>query len=87
MVSGLEVTLEPGPKGKGPSIVVQPGVAVRTDGDELVLCEATRVPPCSGRRPCLVALSLVERPAGPTVDGDFERVEESAVVAAAEAVG
>ena len=87
VVSGLEVTLEAGSKGTASSIVVLPGVAVSPAGDELVLCDTVRVLPCSGKRPCFVTISLVERPADSTVDGDFGRIEESAVVVAGHAIG
>ena len=87
IVRGLEVSLQPGQKGEDTTIEVSPGVAVSPEGDELLVCEPVTLDPCSGTSPCWVTVAILERPVGPTVDGDHERIDEAAAVTVTEAIG
>jgi hypothetical protein len=80
IVTGLEVTLEPGQAGGGPVIVVSPGVAIAPDGEELVVCDPVSLDVCVGHAVCYVSLTLAERAVESTVEDEPTRVEESAEV-------
>jgi hypothetical protein len=86
IVRGLAVSLEPGPGGDDPAIVVSPGVAIDPNGEELVVCEPATLDPCQGSRVCYITIALVERPTFVTPDGEASRIEESAEVAVSEDV-
>jgi hypothetical protein len=77
IVRGLEVALENGQAGGGPVIVVSPGVAIASNGEELVVCEPVTIDVCSGPVVCYVTLTLAERSVDPTVEDQPTRVEES----------
>lgn len=79
IVSGLGVGLEPGAPGDDPAVVVSPGVAIAPDGEELVVCQRLTRDLCPGGA-CYVTVALGERPADPTPDGEWSRIEESADV-------
>jgi len=80
IVSGLEVTLEPGQAGGGPAIAVSPGVAIAPDGEELVVCDPVSLDVCVGPAVCYVSLTLAERAVDPMVEEEPTRIEESAQV-------
>jgi hypothetical protein len=81
IVRGLGVSLELGPAGGDPAVVISPGVAISPDGEELVLCEPAPRDVCQGVSACYVTMALIERPSDPTPDGERSRIEESAEVA------
>lgn len=84
IVSGLAVGLEPRPGGDDEMIVVSPGVAIDSNGEELVVCEPAYLDPCKGSSLCYVTVALAERPTNLTPDGEASRVEETAEVAVSE---
>lgn len=80
IVSGLTVGLEPREGGGDPAIVVSAGVAIDSNGEELVICEPATRDVCQGSSVCYVTVALVERPTDPTPDGEASMIEESAEV-------
>ncbi len=86
IVSGLEVSLEPGQPGGGPVVVVSPGVAIGPDGEELLLCEPATSDLCRGKAVCYVTVGLAERPTDVDADGQASRIEEAAEIAVLEDV-
>ncbi len=84
IVEGLAVGLEQRPDGGDSTIVVSPGVAIDSNGEELVVCEPANMDPCRGSSVCYVTIALAERPTSPTPDGESSRIEESAAVAVSE---
>ncbi len=84
IVRGLGVGLEQPPDGGDPAIVVSPGLAIDSNGEELVVCEPAKLDPCKGSSVCYVTVALAERPSNPTPDGESSRIEESAEVAVSE---
>ena len=80
IVSGFGVSLEVG------SIVVEPGVAIDREGEELVLCERTRFDPCPDAGPCYVVVHFVERDVAPDPNGEASRIEESAEALVVDAI-
>lgn len=85
IVRGLGVGLEPRSPGVELAVVVSPGVAIAPDGEELVVCERTTRDLCPGMA-CYVTVALRERPADPTPDGEWKRIEESAEVSVSDDV-
>jgi hypothetical protein len=81
IVRGLDVALEPRAPDEDPVVVVSPGFAIAPDGEELVVCEPLTRDVCPGGSACYVTLALDERPADPTPDGEWSRIEEFADVA------
>jgi hypothetical protein len=86
IVRGLGVTLEARPGGGGPTIVVDPGVAISPDGEELVVCDSVMRDVCQGVEVCYVTLTLLEQPVGATPEGEHSRIEESAEVVVSDQV-
>ena len=64
--------------------MVSPGLAIDSNGEELVVCEPAKLDPCKGSSVCYVTVALAERPSNPTPDGESSRIEESAEVAVSE---
>jgi len=61
IVSGLDVTVEPGHDEGGPLVAVSPGLAIGPDGEELLVCERMTSPLESDRASCFVTLRLEDR--------------------------
>jgi hypothetical protein len=80
IVRGLGVSLESSPGSDDPTVVVSPGLAISSDGEELVVCEPVTRDVCQGASVCYVTVALVERPMNPTPDGEPSRIDESAEV-------
>ena len=90
VVRGLQVSIRP--DGAGEQVVVQPGVAIAPDGEDIEVCTAASTSlPKTGSQ-LFVMLSHAERlthPARPPDDGpvQFTRVEETFVLHVEETVG
>ena len=80
IVSGFGVSLD------GGAIVVEPGVAIDAEGEELVLCERARFDPCPDDGPCYVVVHLVERQVAPDPNGEASCIEESAEASVVDAI-
>ena len=81
IVSGLDVTIQPGQSGPGSQVVVSPGVAIGPDGEELLGCEPLTDAVCKGGSPCYVTLRLGEKATAPVSGGDASRIEETTELA------
>jgi hypothetical protein len=86
IVRGLAVGLEPRQGDGDPAIVVSAGVAIDSNGEELVVCEPATRHVCQGASVCYVTVALVERPVDPTPEGEASMIEESAEVAVSDGV-
>lgn len=86
IVRGLGVTLEAGAGGGGPKIVVDPGVAISPEGEELIVCDLVTRDVSQGGTVCYVTLTLLEQPTGATPEGEHSRIEESAEVVVSDQV-
>lgn len=84
IVRGLAVAQEPRPGSGDSMVVVSPGVAIDSNGEELVVCQPANLDVCQGSSVCYVTVALAERPSNPTPDGESSRIEESAEVAVSE---
>jgi hypothetical protein len=87
IVHGLGVSVETDSHG-GPRVVVEPGLAIAPDGEEVVVCERILIDPCPSGDPCYVSVYLLETPTRPvaaltdSTDGtEPSRIVESAGVA------
>jgi hypothetical protein len=92
VVRGLQISVRPDGGGAGEQVIVQPGVAIAPDGEDIEVCaEASASLPKIGSQ-LFVMLSHAERLTHPTVAPDggpvqFTRVEESFALQVEAAVG
>jgi hypothetical protein len=87
IVHGLGVSVETDSNG-GQFVVVEPGLAIAPDGEEVVVCERVLTDPCPNGDPCYVSVYLLEaatRPVAALTDStdetELSRIVESAGIA------